>query len=265
MPDFSAQPAVLVDASTAGDQQPPLIAALAGGGYAVVWSSSTDQNIYAQRYDAAGAPAGGPTFVGHVASGSPAAVAGLNDGGLVVLFTDATGTGNAVFAQRLDAAGQLAGGATVVAASTDHSIPVTGDGVQPLPDGGYLATYHTEYLPPSPLQNGTLYAQAFDASGAATASAVTITALTGELASSTTVLPDGGWLTTWSSFVDPHDGLETFTKQFSSAGTVVTGATINPDPAASEVMPSDAVLADGNSVVVWSSLPGLQAQLFDPG
>lgn len=266
MPDFYAQPPVLVNSATAGDQQPPLIAALSGGGWDVVWSSSADQGVYVQRYDASGAAVGGQAEIAHVSAGGVQAVSGLAGGGLAVLYTDDAASGSTVFVQRLDGSGAPAGAPLAVASSADHSVPVSGDGVQALPGGGWLVTYHQEFLPPSPMQNGTLYAQAFDASGAAIGSAVTVTQLTGELASSTTVLPAGGWLTAWSAFVDPNDGLETFTKQFAPGGAVVNGATINPNVGVSEVSPSDAVLPNGDSVVVWSAstqTPALQAQFFD--
>jgi hypothetical protein len=81
MPDFTAGALSLVNTRTAGDQAPPLIAALAGGGYVVTWFSSADQNVYAQQFDAGGTRVGGETLVAHAGPGTASGVAGLAGGG----------------------------------------------------------------------------------------------------------------------------------------------------------------------------------------
>lgn len=62
---------------TAGDQQSPRIAPLAGGGYLVAWLSGGSN--YTQRYDAQGEKVGGPTSIGPAT-----AITGLRDGGYMV-------------------------------------------------------------------------------------------------------------------------------------------------------------------------------------
>jgi hypothetical protein len=267
MPDFTAQALSLVNTTTAGDQAPPLVAGLAGGGYVVSWFSSADQNVYAQQYDAAGNRVGGETFVAH--AGTASGVAGLAGGGYVVLFTEGgPGGASSVLAQRMDASGHAVGGPTVVAASTNGSAPLSGDNVEALPDGGWLVTFHSEALPPTPIESGTLYAQRFDASGAAAGGQLTLAQTSGNLHTSTAVLPDGEWVTTYNQFANYHDGLVAATAQFSAAGVAEHASTINPTPS-SEVAPAVAVLASGHEAVVWFTPDQqptwyhLQGQLFD--
>jgi len=93
----------------------PAIAALAGGGFVVVWQSNaqdgSDYGIYAQRYDAAGVPQGSETRVNTVTAGSQInpAVAALTGGGYVVTWQGPDASGTGVYAQRYDAAGVARG------------------------------------------------------------------------------------------------------------------------------------------------------------
>jgi hypothetical protein len=270
MPDFTAGALSLVNTSTAGDQAPPLIAALAGGGYVVTWFSSPDQNVYAQQFDAGGTRVGGETLVAHAGPGTASGVAGLAGGGSVVLFTEGgPGGPTSVLSQRMDASGHALGGPTVIAASADASACFSGDSVEALPDGGWLVTYQRDYEPPSPVAGGTLYAQRFDASGASVGGELTLAQPGGSLITSTAVLPDGEWVTAYNQFPSFHDGLVAATEQFSSTGTPEHGNTINPDPNATEVAPHVAVLASGHEAVVWFTPDQqptwyhLQGQVFD--
>jgi hypothetical protein len=270
MPDFNAGALSLVNTTTAGDQAPPLVAGLAGGGYVVTWFSSADQNVYAQQYDAAGSRVGAETTVAHAGPGTASGVAGLAGGGYVVLFTEGGAGGpTSVLAQRMDASGHAVGGPAVVASSADGSLPLAGDSVEALPDGGWLVTFHSEYMPPSPIENGTEYAQRFDASGAAVGGPLTLAQTSGDLHTSTAVLPDGEWVTAYNQFVNYHDGLVAATGQFSATGAPEHANTINPSPTSTEVAPAVAVLASGHEAVVWFTPDQqptwyhLQGQLFD--
>jgi len=97
------------------------VAALADGGYVVVWESQGqdgDQNgIYAQRYDAAGDRVGGEVLVNAttVDDQDNPAVTGLADGGYVVTWDSEgqEGDNNGVYAQRYDATGAAVGGLRV--------------------------------------------------------------------------------------------------------------------------------------------------------
>lgn len=80
----------LVNTTIAGDQSNSDIAALAAGGFVIVWedeSASADAAIRGQRYDAAGNPVGGEMLIAPTIAGndldSPS-VTGLADGGFYV-------------------------------------------------------------------------------------------------------------------------------------------------------------------------------------
>ena len=104
---------VRVNTTTDYWQYQPEVAALADGGYVIVWQShesgsSPNFDIYAQRYDSAGQPVGGevlvPTSVfdgANFGNQTDAHVTGLADGGFVVSWS----SGGDVFMQRFDAAG----------------------------------------------------------------------------------------------------------------------------------------------------------------
>jgi Ca2+-binding RTX toxin-like protein len=108
-----------VNTTTASWQENPAITALANGGFVVTWQSITQDgsgssnDIYAQRYDANGAAQGTEFRVNTTTANDQAgsAVAALADGGFVATWhTNAPGgSGYGIYAQRYDAAGNIAG------------------------------------------------------------------------------------------------------------------------------------------------------------
>lgn len=111
-------PEQIVDGRSAGVYVPAL-AALADGGYVVTWHGSgsdpsylTRTEVFAQRYDAAGAPVGGETRVNAGTAGPQSLpdVAGLADGGYVTTWTGASAAFSAsdVYVQRVGASGEPA-------------------------------------------------------------------------------------------------------------------------------------------------------------
>jgi hypothetical protein len=100
-----------VNTATANAQTEPSVAALSGGGFVVAWTSSDGSltDVWAQRYDGAGAPAGGAFRVNTYTQNHQAqpAVAALPGGGFVVawasLIQDLSGWGT--YVQRFTAAG----------------------------------------------------------------------------------------------------------------------------------------------------------------
>jgi hypothetical protein len=98
-----------INATTAGAQTSPAVAALADGGFVVVWESAG--NIVGRRLDAAGAPVGGEFVANGVLTGTQktAAVAGEPNGGWVVVWSDDSGrtgeSGYGIFASRFSVTG----------------------------------------------------------------------------------------------------------------------------------------------------------------
>ncbi|WP_236638373.1 hypothetical protein [Mangrovicoccus ximenensis] len=129
----AAGPEQRVNAFTAGEQHEAHVARLADGGTVVTWRSVSQDTpdggfgVFAQRYDASGAKAGGAFQVNTLAEGSqynPMA-AGLETGGFVIAWRDdnaaSDGSGVSVQAQIFDAAGQPAGEAFTVNTETASS------------------------------------------------------------------------------------------------------------------------------------------------
>ena len=143
----------LVNTTTAGAQTKPGIAALAGGGFVIVWEDfsqtggdSVDRAIRAQRYNAAGIKQGGEFLVNTTTSGkqSEPSVAPLQSGGFVVAWQDFSQTGGdttgiAIRAQRFNASGVAQGGEFLVNTITtnDQQNP----NVAELSGGGFVIAW----------------------------------------------------------------------------------------------------------------------------
>lgn len=110
-------PEARIDNVAAGAIAKPVAAALADGGYVIAWHSAAEDgsglDVHAQRFGADGAATGPQTIVNTTLAGhqtSPAITA-MPDGGYVIAWTstDQDGSGDGVFAQRFDAAGNAVG------------------------------------------------------------------------------------------------------------------------------------------------------------
>src|SRR6188474_1439825 len=92
-----------VNSQTSGDQLRPEVAALANGGFVVVWNDASGtlgdnsgRGVKAQLYDASGAAVGGEFLVNTQTTGDQddPSVTGLPDGRFVVTWTDRSGIGD---------------------------------------------------------------------------------------------------------------------------------------------------------------------------
>lgn len=108
-----------VNTTTLGNQEEARVAALADGGYIVVWNGNgvgDADGIFAQRFNASGAKVGGETRINTTTSGNQefASVAALGDGGYVITWEsyDANGINSDVYSQRFDANGNKVSGLT---------------------------------------------------------------------------------------------------------------------------------------------------------
>ncbi|MCW2248352.1 Ca2+-binding RTX toxin-like protein [Azospirillum fermentarium] len=183
----------------------PHVSALANGGYAVTWTQTsaqqTDWNIYTQVYSAANAVVSGPTRITS-ASGSNSfqssnAVAGLADGGFVVVYAATggrDGSGDGIFLRRFNAGGQALSGETQVngyAVGHQYQPSVTA-----LADGGFVVAWTSE------AQDGSgygAYAQRYDGGGNKTGGEFVLAeTLSGnQMQPVLAARPDGGFVATW--------------------------------------------------------------------
>ncbi|HZH27711.1 MAG TPA: calcium-binding protein [Azospirillaceae bacterium] len=224
---------------------------------AAVWQTSTNNNdgdIRAQRFDANGAPVGGEVAVNMVGDGHQAspAVAALADGGHLVVWWAATG--NAVHAQRFDAAGNRVGGEMILAV---NNIPTSATPLQVtgLSDGGYALAWES-----TDSSEAGIRTQRFTADGTAVGPEQVVATLTtyGQSAPAMTALADGGYVVTWQSYLGDTNGEWSGWgikgQRFDTTGTKAGGEfLVNTTLAYDQVEASTAALADGGFVVAWRS------------
>ncbi len=207
-------------------QRDATITALKDGGYVITWTSygqDTDSyGIFAQRYNAAGTPAGGETQVNTQTTNSQSepAVTALNDGGYVIAWQSnlQDGDGWGIYAQRYDATGAPVGNETLVNtyAIDDQSDPA----MATLADGGYVISWT------STGQDGSgdgIYAQRYDANGIAVGAETRVnTYTTGDQSSSAiTALDDGGYVISWTSSGQDGSSNGIYAQRYDANGNVV--------------------------------------------
>jgi hypothetical protein len=190
----------VVNSTLPGNQSAPRTTALADGGFVVTWSSPGENgpDIYAQRYDAAGA-----AFGEHRVNTSTAgdqlrpAVTALADGGFVVAWvgTPVAGADNYdVLAQRYSAAGAAVGGEFRVNTTARADLYGAVD-VSDLSDGGFLVSWSGIGA-----DAADVYAQRYLADGTAAGPEFRVNANTAgyEYAPTVVGLASGGFAVSWS-------------------------------------------------------------------
>jgi len=229
----------------------PAVAALADGGFVVVWVSDrqddTGRNVYARRYGANAQPLGEEFRVHRTTANDQwqPAVAALGDGGFVVTWssneTDPAITG--VFGQRYDAAAQKAGKMFRVMALSQHRDEPS---VAGLAGNDFVVAYSAEH------QN--IQARRYDSVGAlGDAFRVDTARDQYQYAPRVTRFTEHGFIVIWT--LDNGSGSEIHARLYTIGGKSLSGS-FRIDEAAPDVaaeMPSVARLVDGRVVVVWQS------------
>lgn len=281
--DYAFDHADVVSAGLLDTHDYPEVAALAGGGHVAVWVATADvpagttKLVYAQIYNADGEKAGAAILVdplGLMDQTMPS-VAGLADGGFVVVWQGVSFEGLGVYAQRYTAQGAATGDAVLVNA-TPYADPQ--DPTVTVLTGGGFAVSWTANDP----EDGSLsvYARVFDATGAA---------ITGDLIVSTSQF---GYEFTQGSvtegiaglaggrfavvFTDANgadgDSLGVYVRVFEANGTPLTTEQVQVNTTGTGVqhLGSISALANGGFVVSWTdensldgSGSGVFAQRFD--
>jgi hypothetical protein len=261
-----------VNATTKGAQSAPQVAGLSSG-FVVVWQSDKQDKsgagIYAQLYNAKGAPLGSEFKVNTTTAGNQTqpAVTGLADGGFVVAWTcdgqDKSGRG--IYGQRYDKKGKAAGAEFPIntAATGDQSSPSAAG----LGGGGFVVAWQ------GPDANGLgVYAQLFTAAGAKSGKEIKVNKVTANDQSlpSVAATSDGGFVITWQSALQDTSGLGVYAQLYTAAGKTVSGnRLINTTRTGDQGAPS-AAFTDGGYAIVWSSNgqdgsgQGIYAQTFGP-
>ncbi|MEO0386134.1 MAG: LamG-like jellyroll fold domain-containing protein [Pseudomonadota bacterium] len=262
-----------VNTQSAHDQDTASVTKLEDGGYVTVWSSygqdGKQDGVFAQRYDADGAPVGGEMQVNTHTHGnqSEADAAGLSDGGFVVVWqsADQDGSGDGVMMQRFDANGAPEGGETQVNTATDGDQEAPR--VEALADGSFVVVYEAANLDGD---DKAIAFQRFDAGGTPMGAETVVNKTTKGRQEDHDViaLPDGGFVVTWES---GHLGSDdVFMQRFDASGTPLGGEMLlNQNTAGLQSDPHVTLLEGGNLAVAWeaSGIDGsgfsIAARVFD--
>jgi hypothetical protein len=262
--DASGNPQWTVDGvalcSASGQQVSPAIVSDGAGGAIVTWQDLRGGNndIYAQRVDAAGVPQWTPGGVAvcTAAGDQTAPVIGSDgSGGAVITWQDARSDAGDIYAQRIDASGAVrwtAGGvALCVAAGTQTSPAIVADGA-----GGGVVAWQD-------FRNGAnydIYAQRVSGAGASlwTANGAAVCAA-GNDQTKPAVVSDGagGVIVSWQDLRAPT-GSDIYAQRIAASGLAVWPANGVPLCAALGDQVAPAAVSDGigGAIVAWQDLRG---------
>lgn len=249
---FAIGNAATVNTTTALDQALPAVAAAADGRSVIVWATqvtSSDIDIYAQRYTATGSKAGGEI---RVATGLHNEVypdvAMANNGSFVVTWTDQISSSNYdIKAQRFSSAGAKVGSAIVVANTSKYE---DNPSIASDANGNFVVAWTVQ----TSSSNTDVLARRFSSSGGAFggAFAVATSSLAVETYPDVARSPDGRFAISYSTSAGNGDVI---LKRYSSGGTlagthgVATGSAQHRTPRIS-------MNKDAHTIVAWSELVG---------
>ncbi|MCM8611447.1 hypothetical protein, partial [Accumulibacter sp.] len=240
------------------EQSMPNLAALHNGGFVAVWygyyeqASARYQDIYAQRFDAAGVKEGAQfrvnTSTGFESSyqDSPQA-ATLADGRYVVVWrsNDQDGSSAGVYGQRFNADGTKDG--SEFRANTYTANGQYQQDVAALNDGGYVVVWGSDSNQDT--SGWGVYGQRFDTNGNPVGAEfrVNYTVSSNQYLPAVAGLANGGFVVSWSN------GDELLFQQYDAAGRKVDSEQqVNPDANYGYTADSDLVgTPDGGFILTW--------------
>lgn len=276
---------VQVNTHTNSTQNGQDVAGFSDGSYVITWQSALQDGesygVYAQRFDAAGAPVAGEFLVNTTTLGkqSGPAVTTLTGGGFVVVWSsstfDAFGdvTGSDVYGQRYDASGSAVGSEFLI--NTDTAYLESASSIAALGNGGFVVTWNSgdHWNDGKDTDEGGVYAQRFNANGTKAGSEFRVNTETSgnQARSEVTGLASGGFVVTWTS--DNQDGHRdgVYAQLYAANGTVVgSEVQVNTHTTNSQYGSSVTELSGGGYVIAWTSNGGqdgdgngVYAQRFD--
>ena len=257
-----------VNTTTNGDQVPnPLGGATAmdsSGDFVVTWTSNSD--VYAQRYNAAGVAQGGEFQVNTTQSLSHYSTVAMDpNGDFVVTWTryEDGGFGKDVYAQRFNASGVAQGGELLVNTTTSGS--QTQSKVAMDADGDFVITWSG-----ADSSGYDIYAQRYSAAGARQGGETLVNTTTAgtQIDASVAMDPSGNFIVTWTSYGQDFNR-DIYAQRFDATG-VKQGSEflVNSTTADTQEYSSIASDSTGNFVITWQSYnqdgssAGIYAQRF---
>jgi hypothetical protein len=270
-----AGPEFRVNEGTVGPQHSPDVAFQPDGGFVVVWSDPSDGSLFAvraRRYDAAGAPVGSPFQVNTYTTGSQQVYNSVRNlvaddrGRFVVAWTSTgqDGSGDGVFARRLDSTGAPLGPEFRINAYTTSDQETVALAVSA--DGSFLATWNSFD------QDGSLsgiFARRFDPTGAPLGDEFQVNQFTtsGQLAPAVARVANG-FVIAWMSAQDGSSNSVHARRYDGAGGPVGNEFRVNTTTLLGQTFPVVAPTPSG-FVVAWESdgqdgsADGIYAQRFD--
>ena len=261
-----------VPAVTTGKHSLPKVASDAAGNFVVVWQSYPQDGdiwgVYAQRYDASGAPVGGEFRVNEFTTGSQtnAAVAADPSGRFVVAFGSFRDGSYDIWARRFDAAGTPGAEFRVNSYTTGFQ-----SGPSVAMDGGGIFVVVWSSPSPDPGAGYDIFAQRYDASGAAQGPQFRVNATTTGHQGPGAVAMDaaGNFVVVWTGPTD-GDGYGVFGRRFAASSAPLSGDfVVNSYTTGSPYDAAVAMDASGSFFVAWNSplqdgsSHGIFAQRYD--
>jgi protocatechuate 3,4-dioxygenase beta subunit len=248
-----------VNTFTNSDQNGPVIAANAAGNTVFVWqSSSQDGNglgVYAQPFNATGAPLGGEFRVNTTVTGEQSHPAAAMDasGNFIVVFQGATKDGSllGIFAQRYNAAGAAVGGEFQVNTFTtaNQSLPV----VAMRPTGEFVIAWA------SAAEDGSgmgIYAQRYDAAGGRVGQEFRVNSYRSgdQTAPSIALDGSGNFAIVWQTpAADGSGAADIAAQRFDASGSRLGGEMrVNDTRTAAHLAPAIASNAAGDTLIVFT-------------
>jgi hypothetical protein len=252
-------PELQVHTYTTSDQMYPAIATDDSGDYVIAWTSygqdGDGYGIYAQRFDAAGAPVGGEFAVNTTTTGDQtlAGVAMDSDGDFVITWTSngQDGSGDGVFAQRYDSAGMAQGGELPINTFTAGN--QFGRAVAMDDDGNFTVVWTSDG------EDGDdygVFARQYDSGGTPLAGAFQVnTYTTGkQWAPDVAVDADGDFVVVWMSELQDGSEYGVYAQRYNAAGVAQGGELqVNTYTSTTQQFPLVAMDSDGDFVVAWES------------
>jgi len=258
---------ILLNSTTAGNQQLPDVQELAGGGFVATWvdasglgGDSSGTAIKAQVFGASGARVGGEFLVNTTTVGAqsqPSLVA-LASGGFAIAWRGAqvgTSSGSIQF-QMFDATG------TAVGAERSASALTTGTFEAPtmaaVGSGFVLVWARSPAFGEGP-DRFEVKGQLFDSAGQKIGGEFTVntTSAGDQRSPAVEALPDGGFVVAWQGQGGVLEGTNVYAQQFDDSGAKVgTEFIVGVEPEGSQSRPRLAALASGEIVVGWTDIAG---------
>lgn len=263
-PDASCEPSILVNTTLAGSQEAPRIAALADGGYVVVWTSRTDgdvtdYDVYGQRFNAAGGKVGGEFRVTDSSAGYQAepTVVALPWGGFAVLWTNRSESNSDIQVRTFSRDGHPS---DIVEVANTHT---AGNQVDPAVAGlanGVVVVWASDQ------QDGSgygIYARVANG-GDSGEFRVNTTTNFNQVQPAVAMLADGSFVVTWTSH--NSQGVQNLhSRRFTADGSPIdaTEVAVNVQGLEDHYQSSVSGLADGGYVVAWTADSGDETRLND--